>query len=78
VSPSKSHELFDEFSIGLPWTVMGAAGQLVKPPVSILLEALDPLIGGLSGDAEPFRQFTDAVVVQLIVLREISAVVQPR
>ena len=33
--------------IGLPWTAVWSTGKLVEAPVTILLEAFDPLIGCL-------------------------------
>jgi hypothetical protein len=42
----------------------------MKAAVTILLEAVDPLMGCLSRDAEAFCQFGNGVVFQLIVFEE--------
>jgi hypothetical protein len=42
----------------------------MKAVMSIELEAVDPLIGCLSGDADTLCQFGDGVLVQLIVFEE--------
>ena len=42
----------------------------MKTAVTILLEAVDPLIGCLPGDAETFSQFGNGVVVQLEIFEE--------
>jgi hypothetical protein len=42
----------------------------MNPAVTILLEAVDPLVGCLPGDAETHCQFSNGVVVQLVIFEE--------
>ena len=42
----------------------------MKTVLTVLLEAIDPLIGCIPGDAETFCQFGNGVVIQLIVFEE--------
>src|SRR3989304_3438087 len=45
-------------------------GPPLAAVVPKLLEPGDPLVGCLPGDAKPFRQFANGVVVQLVVFQE--------
>jgi len=47
-----------------------STGKFVKAIVTILLESVDPFMGGLSGDAETFCQFGYGVVFQIVVFEE--------
>lgn len=58
----------DRFLDDLPWCLSGAA---LRPPRPLLqtrladfLVAVDPLVGWLPGDVEPFRQLRDGIAVQ--------------
>jgi hypothetical protein len=42
----------------------------MKPVLAISLEPVDPLVGCLTGDTEPFCEFGDGVVVQLVIFEE--------
>ena len=64
------HQFFDYRFVGLPGTAVWSTGKLVKTAVTFLLEAVDPLIGRLPGDAKSFGQFGNGIVVQLVVFEE--------
>ena len=42
----------------------------MKAEKTVLLVAVDPLMGGLAGDTEPIRQLGDRVVVQSVIFEE--------
>jgi len=42
----------------------------MKPVLAISLEPVDPLVGCLTGDTEPFCEFGDGVLVQLVIFEE--------
>ena len=43
---------------------------LVKLGLAVLLEPIDPLMGGLAGYAEAFGELANGVIVQLLVFEE--------
>lgn len=49
---------------------MWSAGKFAVAALTILLEAVEPLLGCLSGYAKAFCQFSNGGLVQLVVLEE--------
>jgi hypothetical protein len=56
--------------VGPPGTVSWPKGELIKAPVIVPLEWMDPFVGCLPGDAESPCQFGYGGLVQLTVFEE--------
>src|SRR3972149_3275693 len=70
VLAAKLQQQVGQGGIGLPGASMWPAGELVVAGAAVLLEAGDPLVGGLPGDAEAIGQIGEGVTAELEVLEE--------
>jgi len=64
------HQLLHDRRIRLPGAAVRPTRVLVKLGLAVLLEPIDPLMGGLAGYAEAFGELANGVIVQLLVFEE--------